>query len=217
MLEAAASDAAVAWVSLQPLNEATHVASAIALSLGLSLAEGVDGFAALSSALDQTPVLLILDSAEHFGVQLATQLAGLVLHTQGLAALVTSQAPLGIAGETIYRLAALAVPDAGIPQADAVRYAAVELFAQRAAAADRRFELTRANTRAGCRNLPAPRRQPAGTRACGGARAGTWNRSLARAARRSISPAQAPRVPARPAPRSAACGVRLELRPAVAG
>ncbi len=146
VLEAAAPGAAVAWVSLQPLNEATHVASAIALSLGLSLAEGVDGFAALSSALDQTPVLLILDSAEHFGVQLATQLAELVLHTQGLSALVTSQAPLGIAGETIYRLAALAVPDAGTAQADAVRYPAVELFAQRAAAADRRFELTRANT-----------------------------------------------------------------------
>src|SRR5271165_578867 len=58
VLEAALPEAAVAWVSLQPLNEAAHVASAIALSLGLSLPEGVEGFAALRSALDQTPVLL---------------------------------------------------------------------------------------------------------------------------------------------------------------
>src|SRR5271165_2737555 len=58
VLEAAVPGAAVAWVSLQPLNEAAHVASAIALSLGLSLPEGVEGFAALRSALDQTPVLL---------------------------------------------------------------------------------------------------------------------------------------------------------------
>ena len=145
VLEAALPEAAVAWVSLQPLNEAAHVASAIALSLGLSLPEGVDGFAALRSALDQTPVLLILDSAEHLGEQLATQLAGLVLNTQGLAALVTSQAPLGIAGETIYRLAPLAVAAAGSAQPEIEHCAAVELFAQRALAADRRFELTGAN------------------------------------------------------------------------
>jgi predicted ATPase/DNA-binding winged helix-turn-helix (wHTH) protein len=138
--------AAVAWVSLQPLTEVRYVPSAIAVALGLSLPEGLEGFAALRQALDQTPLLLILDNAEHFGEDLGTQLAELVLHTQGLRALVTSQAPLGIPGEIIYRLSALAVPGAGEEQAVAARYGAVELFAQRALAADRRFELSRANT-----------------------------------------------------------------------
>jgi predicted ATPase/DNA-binding winged helix-turn-helix (wHTH) protein len=136
---------AVAWVSLQPLKEAQHVPSAIALALGLSLPEGVDAYAALRQALDQTPLLLIFDSAEHFADELATQLDDLVLHTQGLRALVTSQVPLGIAGETIYRLSALAVANADAPQSDLARCAAVEFFTQRAVAADRRFELSNHN------------------------------------------------------------------------
>ena len=59
--------------------------------------------------------------------------------------LVTSQAPLGIAGEVIYRLAVLTVPRAGLNPAEVHEYAAMAFFAQRAAAADRRFELTAAN------------------------------------------------------------------------
>jgi len=139
------SDAAVAWVSLHPIKQPEHVASAIAIALGLSLPEGIDGFAALRQALEQVPVLLILDGAEKFGDSLATPLAALIWQTQGLRALVTSQAPLGIAGETVYRLPVLPVPDRGAPEAETARYAAVELFVQRAAAADRRFELSSAN------------------------------------------------------------------------
>ena len=132
----------VAWVSLQPLNEAQHIPSAIALALGLSLPESADGFAALRQALERTPVLLILDGAEQFGETLASQLTELVSHTQGVRALVTSQVPLGVPGETVYRLSPLPVPDRGMVHADAVRFGAVELFAERAAAADRRFELS---------------------------------------------------------------------------
>jgi predicted ATPase/DNA-binding winged helix-turn-helix (wHTH) protein len=145
-LEAAKPGAAVAWVSLQPLNDIAHVPSAIALSLGLALPESIDGFLALRQALDRTPLLLILDSAEHFVDGLASRLAELVSQTDGLRALVTSQAPLGIPGEIVYRLAALAVPDADATQEDSAHCAAVELFAQRATAGDRAFELTRANT-----------------------------------------------------------------------
>jgi len=139
--EAEKSDTSVAWVSLQPLNEVRHVSSAIALALGLALPQGVDGFAALRQALEQVPVLLILDGAEQIGAALAAPLAELVSQTQGVRALVTSQAPLGVPGETVYRLSLLPVPDRGTPQADAARCAAVELFVERAAAADRRFEL----------------------------------------------------------------------------
>jgi predicted ATPase/DNA-binding winged helix-turn-helix (wHTH) protein len=144
-LESEKSGAAVAWVPLQPLTEAQHIPSAIALALGISLPDGVDGFLALSQAMEHIPMLLILDAAEHFGDALATPLAGLVLHTQGVRALVTSQVPLGVPGETVYRLSALSVPDRGAPQQDAARYAAVKLFTERAAAADRRFELSPAN------------------------------------------------------------------------
>jgi predicted ATPase/DNA-binding winged helix-turn-helix (wHTH) protein len=137
--------AAVAWVSLQQLSEARLIPSAIAVALGLSLPDGVDGFEALCHALEQMQVLLILDGAEQIGDALATPLAELVARTQGVRALVTSQAPLGVPGESVYRLSVLPVPHRDVPPEDAIRFGAIELFAERAAAADRRFALSSAN------------------------------------------------------------------------
>jgi len=134
-----------AWIALQPISDVQHVPSAIALALGIALPEGVEGFAGLGQALEQVPVLLILDGVEHLGDGLARPLAQLVLQTEGVRALLTSQVPLGIAGETVYRLGLLEVPAGHAPRADASRPAAVELFVERAQAADRRFELTTAN------------------------------------------------------------------------
>ena len=139
-------DAAVAWVSLGSIDNALHVPSAIALALGLSLPQGPDAFAALRLALEETPLLLILDGVEHLADALATHLQELVAQTREVRVLMTSQAPLRVAGEVVYRLTALPAPDADTPHADAAAYPAVALFAQRAAAADRRFELNAANT-----------------------------------------------------------------------
>ncbi len=146
LVREAGKPAIIAWVSLAPLGDVHQVSSAIALSLGLSLPEGVEGFVALSQALESVSALLILDCAEHLAESLATPLAELVSRTEDARVLVTSQVPLGIAGEIIYRLSALPVPELGTPHEDAARYAAVALFAERAAAADRRFKLSAANT-----------------------------------------------------------------------
>jgi predicted ATPase/DNA-binding winged helix-turn-helix (wHTH) protein len=145
-IEVEKPDAAVAWVSLAPLDHIDRVPSAIALALGISLPDGVEEFAALRHAIENAPLLLILDCAEHLSDSLVAPLAELILQTQGVRILVTSQAPLGIAGELVYRLAALPVPPATLGPADAQAYAAIELFAQRAAAADRNFALSAANT-----------------------------------------------------------------------
>ncbi len=136
----------VAWVALESLEDSQHVASAIALAVGVSLPDGVDAFAALRQALEQVPALLILDCAEHLGERLAAPLAQLIAQTQSVRALVTSQAPLGIAGETVYRLSVLPVPAEDTPQDEAARYAAVELFARRVEAADQHFKLSGVNT-----------------------------------------------------------------------
>ena len=45
--EAQKPDAAVAWIPLGPIRDAQHIPSAIAIGLGLSLPDGVDGFTAL--------------------------------------------------------------------------------------------------------------------------------------------------------------------------
>ena len=136
----------VAWVALEPLETAQNVPPAIALALGLSLPENSAGFVALGQALVQERVLLILDGAEHLIEQLAAPLTMLVSQTRQLAVLVTSQAPLGVPGETIYRLPALSVPNDGVSATEAAAYPALALFAQRVSAADRRFALNAANT-----------------------------------------------------------------------
>jgi len=133
---------ALAWVAVAPLENVGHLPSAIALALGLPLADGGDGFAALCQALENEPTLLILDSVEHLGDGLARPLTALIAQTRRVRVLVTSQAPLGVPGEIVYRLAALPVPAADAPRTDTAAYPAVALFAQRAAAADQRFELT---------------------------------------------------------------------------
>jgi len=138
-------DAAVAWVSLGSTQQAQHIPSAIALALGLSLPDGVDAFVVLCEALETVSVLLILDCAEHVRDALAALITTLVSRTQAVRVLVTSQAPLGIAGEVVYRLPVLPVPAGDAWQAESAQCPAVALFVQRASAADRRFELTSAN------------------------------------------------------------------------
>ncbi len=143
--EAEKSDGAVAWVPLGGVQEAQHVPSTIALSVGVSLPEGVDGFVALARALEHVPLLLILDCVEHLRSVLANQLPALLSQMHAVRALLTSQVPLGITGEVVYRLGVLPVPERNASCDEATRSAAVELFARRAAAVDRRFELTRSN------------------------------------------------------------------------
>ncbi len=135
----------VAWVALESITDLSLIPARIAVALELSLPEGVPGFTALRQALQRAAVLIILDSAEHLAQALALPLAELISQTQAVRILVTSQVPLGIAGETVYRLAVLSTPDASVPLEQAAHYGAVALFAQRVAALDRRFELSAAN------------------------------------------------------------------------
>jgi predicted ATPase/DNA-binding winged helix-turn-helix (wHTH) protein len=135
-----------AWVPLAPVTDPNHLASAMTIALGLSIPEGSDAFEAIAQALERVPLLLILDGAERMIDALLAPLERLIAGTESLRLLVTSQAPLGLVGETVYRLAALPVPPANTPSDAAAQYAAVELFAQRAAAADRHFALSPATT-----------------------------------------------------------------------
>ena len=75
--EAEKPGAAVAWVSLASINDVHHVPWAVAVALGLSIPDRVDGFEALSQALEKERLLLILDCAEHLDDTLAAPLTGL--------------------------------------------------------------------------------------------------------------------------------------------
>jgi predicted ATPase len=129
-----------AWlVDLAPLTDPLLVVNATAAVLGLAL----DGADALAGAIGQRKLLLILDNCEYLIGAAAAMVASLLDRAAGVSVLVTSQETLGLAAEQIYKLDPLALPpaDAG----EIAGFGAVDLFVQRAAAADRRFRLDAAN------------------------------------------------------------------------
>ncbi len=136
-----------AWIELASLSDPRLLAGAIAQALELQLAPGSDPLTALIGALKPMQVLLVIDNAEHLLDDLAVLVQALLNSTSGVRVLVTSQMPLRLVNEQVLRLDALAVPDATSDAQRAARHGAVELFTERARAADRRFTLTETNVR----------------------------------------------------------------------
>jgi len=95
-------------------------------------------------------LLLILDNCEHL-LSACAQLADSLLHRcPTLKILATSREGLGIAGERIYRVPSLSVPDPRHPASleALAQYEAVRLFVERAALGKPGFALTRDNAAA---------------------------------------------------------------------
>ena len=129
-------------VMLAPIRQAELLLPAIAQSLGVSEAAGQS----LSAYLGQRHMLLLLDNFEQI-VDGAPLLAELLRAAPNVKILVTSREPLRIAGERVYPVPALRVPDPGHVE-DLVEFAghdAVRLFIERAQCADPGFSLTLQN------------------------------------------------------------------------
>ena len=94
----------------------------------------------LLAALRGREVLLVLDNCEHVVDAVAALVARLVRAAPGVSVLATGREPLGLAGELVWEVPPLQLPDGDGP--DAVRRsAAARLFAARAAARERTFVL----------------------------------------------------------------------------
>ena len=136
---AAAADGAW-WVDLAPLVDASRVPDAVAIALGLSLGGSTDATLTVAAALRDKAPLLVLDNAEH----LLEGVARFVLHLRqaapGVRVLVTSQEPLRIDDECVFRPEPLSLPDGDAPERIGDS-GAVGLFVARAKAVDRLFEL----------------------------------------------------------------------------
>ncbi len=143
-LEVAAAQAGpVAFVELAP-HGGGAVAGAVLAALGLresSRGGPQDPVERLVSALRDRPVLLVLDNCEHVVDVAARLVARLLTACPGLRVLATSREPLGITGEQLAPVPRLAVPPPGTSAAQARDFAAVRLFAERAAASDPAFAL----------------------------------------------------------------------------
>jgi len=126
---ATAIDAAARFVELAPLVDAAPVTAAIASALGVQEVPNCSLLETLVAHLQQKKVLLVLDNCEHVVDETARVAEKLLRGAAGVTVLATSREVLRVAGEVVYRLEPLAAP------------AAVELFAERARAAEHRFLL----------------------------------------------------------------------------
>ena len=134
----------VCWVELAPVTGHGALPGAVAAALGIDAGHG-EPLAALLGAAAPLTLLLALDNAEHLLEAVAHLANALLDAAPGLRIVATSQAPLRIAAERVFRLGPLAVPGEPLPSAQALHYGAVALFVERARAVDARFAFDESN------------------------------------------------------------------------
>ena len=130
-------------VDLESLTDPSHVAAAVATSLGLEI-KSKDPGPELVDFVRSRKLLVILDSCEHVIEAVASLAEQLYQQTQEIHVLTTSRELLKVEGEHCYRILPLDVPpDDSEQTANAVlRYPAVQLFVRRVAARAGRLVLT---------------------------------------------------------------------------
>lgn len=134
------------FVDLSSLSDPALVSSAVAGALQVSEAAERPTVAVLRSALADRRLLLVLDNCEHLITSCAHLVSQLLSGAPRISILATSREPLSIAGEAIWPVPALAVPDpAGSSPDQLVEYEAVQLFVHRARAVQPTFLLTDKN------------------------------------------------------------------------
>ncbi len=136
-----------AWlVELAPLTDGALVSGAIATVLGVQEDPGRALRETINAHLKSKALLLILDNCEHVLGSLAVAVDAMLRSCAQLRVLCTSIEPLGIAGEHVYPTPSLPAPARNVTSAltapEALGYASVALFADRAQAANASFELT---------------------------------------------------------------------------
>jgi predicted ATPase/DNA-binding CsgD family transcriptional regulator len=132
-----------AWlVELAAVQDPALVPAAVATAMGIPHSPDSSLTQTLAAVLSRQQRLLVLDNCEHV-LSAAAELCGVLLPAaDDLTVVTTSREPLGIAGETRYRLGPLPVRGPGPGAADQGRSpAAVQLFAERARQADPSFDL----------------------------------------------------------------------------
>lgn len=132
-----------AFADFAAISDPALVGRTIALALGLNL-EADDLAPAIAAMLKGERTLLVLDNCEHVVAAVAIFAERLCADTPGMDLLATSREPLQSRGEWVHRLPPLGFPPEGAAQnaLEAMCYASIELFVERANAQDESFELT---------------------------------------------------------------------------
>jgi len=137
-------EGAVRFVDLAAVSEDAYVAGTIATTLGLADSDAASG---IVNFLRDKRMLIVLDSCEHIIAPAAELAERIFRDAPKVHILATSREALRVAGEEVQQLPPLACPPDGdvVKAEEAMAYAAVRLFVDRAAAGANRFELSDAD------------------------------------------------------------------------
>ena len=135
-------------VELAPLAASDYILPTLAATFGLREAPGVPLLDLVIDYLRAKGLLLFLDNCEHL-IEVCAQLADQLLHAcPNLKIIASSREALEIAGETVYRVPSLSLPEKIVSSESLMISEAGRLFIERAAKAEPRFKLTEDNASA---------------------------------------------------------------------
>ena len=133
-------------IDLAPLGDPMLVPTALASAAGLEIRSEMP-LPGLIAVLRDRQMLLVLDNCEHVIEAAAVSVAEILRETTSVQILATSREPLCAQGEGVHRLSPLESPPASVRLSafEALRFPAVQLFVERAAATMSDFELSDAD------------------------------------------------------------------------
>jgi predicted ATPase len=139
----------VFFVDLSSVSETNAALAVIVQSLGLKLLKGQSAIELLKHHLRAVNMLLLLDNFEQL-MSAAPVVARLLEACPRLSLLVTSREPLHLRAEHLFRIGAMALPPVGAQMgaANVGSFESIQLFVERARAANPDFRMTDENSAA---------------------------------------------------------------------
>jgi predicted ATPase/predicted negative regulator of RcsB-dependent stress response len=136
-----------AFVELASISDGRLVAGAVAAALDVGAMPGRSSLEGVADFLASRTLLLVLDNCEHVLLATATLADALLRAAPNLAILSTSREPLRVAGEVVFRVPSMAIPDPerALSPEELMRYEAVQLLCDRAVAAGPEFVIEEDN------------------------------------------------------------------------
>jgi len=135
------------WLAeFAPIADPALIIQTIASVFEIGEIPGVPLMVLVHNFLREKHLLLILDNCEHL-VEASAKVVDEILHVAPqVKVIVSSREALGINGETVYRVPSLSLPNqAEVTKEAALGFESVQLFVERASAANRKFQLTDEN------------------------------------------------------------------------
>lgn len=134
------------FVDLASVGELDLVPATIASAIGVGPGDG-NALRSLTAHMRSLHALLILDNCEHVLPSVSAIAHAIIRDCPRVTIIATSRERLGLAGEVVYRIQGLDIPDERVEYSNGRSYAAPALFVDRASSADPRFVLTEARYR----------------------------------------------------------------------